>query len=217
MTKSKQLYLLMLAVSIVYIIYVVYFNFKHDPQATEFLSHKSNLKRPINIPVWLNVMYVHVATASMAMVSGAINFSNQILRKYRELHRINGYVYLVCVSLAVVTSGYMAPYATGGKINSRAFNFVNIIWPLITIAALVKIKQKQVNKHRKWMVRSYVFCFTNMFIHLISFVLYQLFEMNYDSAYTIGVYGTILLNFTLAEIVIRYIYKIPIDSLTVKK
>jgi uncharacterized membrane protein len=203
----------MIVVSIVYMIYVTYINFIHDPQATDFLSHKTNLNRPINIPVWLNVMYIHVIFACIAMLAGAINFSTKILHKYRMFHRFNGYLYIVSVIIVCVTSGYMAPYSTGGRINSFAFNFVNIIWPWMTFAALVKIKRKQVNKHRKWMVRSYVFCFTNMFIHVLTFVFYHVFRMNYDSAYTIGVYGTILLNFTLAEIVIRYIYKIPADLL----
>lgn len=211
MIRSKHLYLLMIFISSVFIIYVLFTNFIHDPQATEFLSHKSNLKRSIHTPLWLNVMYIHTIVACIAMVSGAINFSNQILKKYRKFHRINGYVYMICVILVVITSGYMAPYSTGGRINSIAFNMINIIWPWMTIAALVQIKKKQVNKHRKWMVRSYAFCFTNMFIHIITFVFHDGFGISYDTSYTIGIYGTILLLFILAEIVIRTIYKIPTD------
>lgn len=211
MIKSKNLYLILLLVSIVYIFYVMYINFIHDPQAVEFLSNKTNLKRPIHLPVWLKVMYIHVIFACLAMVSGAINFSNRILKKYRKLHRVNGYVYLVSVILVVVTSGYMAPYTTGGKLNSMAFNALNIIWPLMTVISLVKIKKKQIDKHRKWMVRSYAFCFTNMFIHLITFVFHNGLGLAYHTSYTIGIYGTILLLFILAEIVIRIIYRNPAD------
>jgi len=213
MIKSKHLYLIMVFVSIVYMIYVTYANLIQDPQATDFLSHKTNLNHPINIPVWLNVMYIHVIFACIAMLVGAINFSTTILKKYRRFHRLNGYLYLVSVIIVCITSGYMAPYSTGGRINSIAFNLINIVWPCMTIVALMKIKRKQVNKHRQWMVRSYVFCFTNMFIHAFTFVFYHLFNINYDTAYTIGVYGTILLNIILAEIVIRSIYKIPTDFL----
>jgi uncharacterized membrane protein len=217
MIKSKHLYLIMIVVSIIYMIYVTYINFIHDPQATEFLSHKTDLKRPIHIPVWLKVMYVHIIFACLAMVTGAVNFSTGILRKHRRLHRINGYVYIASVLIVVLTSGYMAPYTTGGKINSMAFNFVNIIWLWMTITALVQIKRKQVNKHRKWMVRSYVFCFTNMFIHILTFVFHNGLGMKYNFSYTLAIYGTILLNFTLAEIIIRYMYRIPTDLLPFRK
>jgi uncharacterized membrane protein len=209
--KSKYLYITMIVISLVYILYVTYSNFFYDPLAADFLSHKLKLNHPINIPVWLNVMHIHVVCACLAMVTGAINFSNGILRRNRKLHRLNGYLYVVFIFVVCGTSGFMAPYSTGGRMNSIAFNLVNIIWFAMTITALVQIKRKQVNRHRKWMVRSYAFCFTNMFIHMLTFVFYNGFGLQYDISYTIGVYGTILLNFILAEFVIRTIYKIPTD------
>ncbi|MBD0381976.1 DUF2306 domain-containing protein [Paenibacillus sedimenti] len=209
MPKSKLLYLLMLIVSIVFIIYVLYINFIYDPQAAEFLSRKTNLKRSVNIPAWLTVMKVHVVLACLAMVSGAVNFSHRIQRKYRKFHRINGYVYLISVIAVVITSGYMAPYSTGGKVNSIAFNLLNIIWPIVTITAIVKIKKKQVNNHRKWMVRSYAFCFTNMAIHMITSVFNNGFGIAYSTSYTIGVYGSILLLPLLAEAVFRFKSRVP--------
>ncbi|MCP3774397.1 DUF2306 domain-containing protein [Paenibacillus sp. MZ04-78.2] len=208
-SRSKSLYLLMIVVAVVYMLYVTYVNFIHDPQATEFLSHKTGLKRPVVLPVWLNVMYVHIVFACVAMIAGAINFSTKILSNHRRLHRVNGYLYLLSVAVVVLTSGYMAPFSTGGKINSIAFNVMNLIFMGLTIAAIVQIKRKKVESHRKWMVRSYAFCFTNMFIHMITFVLHNGFGVEYALSYTLGVYGALVLNFALAEIVIRCIYTKP--------
>lgn len=209
MFKSKRLYQLMLIVSVFFIIFVLYKNFIRDPQAIEFLSHKADLNRPVPIPLWLNIMYIHVVVACIAMVSGAMNFSNAMMAKYRKYHRFNGYVYVISVLLVVLTSGYMAPYSTGGKLNSVAFNILNIIWPLMTLIALIKIKKKQINHHRKWMVRSYAFCFTNMFIHIFTFVLHHGLGITYSTSYTIGIYTTIPILFLIAEFVIRRIYEIP--------
>ncbi|KEQ24705.1 DUF2306 domain-containing protein [Paenibacillus tyrfis] len=208
-SRSKSLYLLMIVVAVVYMLYVTYVNFIHDPQAAEFLSHKTDLKRAVVLPVWLNVMYVHIVFACVAMIAGAINFSTKILSKHRRLHRVNGYLYLLSVAVVVLTSGYMAPYSTGGKINSIAFNVMNLIFMGLTIAAIVQIKRKQVDSHRKWMVRSYAFCFTNLFIHMFTFVFHNGFGVEYALSYTLGVYGTLVLNFALAEIVIRCIYTRP--------
>jgi uncharacterized membrane protein len=211
------MYFAMMTISVIYIVYVVSANLFFDPQATDFLSHKTQLNHLMNVPVWLNVLHIHIGVASLAMVTGAINFSNKIQRRYRKFHRMNGYLYILSVFAVCGTSGFMAPYATGGRINSMAFNFMNIIWMLITVTAFIQIKRKQVNKHRKWMVRSYAFCFTNLLIKSLTFALYDVLGIQYDMSYTSAVSGTILLNFILAEIVIRSVYRVPSNLAPVKK
>ncbi|MCP1311501.1 DUF2306 domain-containing protein [Paenibacillus tyrfis] len=203
MKKRNILSGLLACVTILFILYALVDNYIIDPGAEGFLSHKTGLKRELNLPVWLNVMYVHVAFACIAMAAGLLNFSNRILEKNRKFHRINGYVYFVSVLLVVLTSGYMAPYATGGKISSMGFNALNIIWLFITIMALVQIKMKRIIQHRNWMIRSYAFCFTNLFIHLITFLFHQGFGLAYATSYTIGVYGSIVLLLVIPDVIIR--------------
>lgn len=193
----------MACVTILFILYALVENYLIHPGAEGFLSHKTGLKRELNLPVWLNMMYIHVAFACIAMAAGLLNFSNRIFNKSRKFHRINGYVYLVSVFLVVLTSGYMAPYATGGKITSMGFNALNIIWLIITITALVQIKKKRIARHRNWMIRSYAFCFTNMLIHLISSLFHQGFGYTYVTSYTIGLYGSIILLLVIPSIMIR--------------
>lgn len=205
MSKRKSLYGLLACVSILFILYALARNYMIDPGAEQFLSRKTDLKRELNLPVWLNVMYVHVAFACIAMAAGLLNFSNRIFEKSLKFHRINGYVYLLSVLLVVLTSGYMAPYATGGKVSSMGFNLLNLSWPFITIMALVQIKKKRIVRHRNWMIRSYAFCFTNMAIHLIASLFHQGFGFDYALSYTIGVYGSIALLLAIPEIVIRKI------------
>ncbi|OMF21793.1 hypothetical protein BK133_27630 [Paenibacillus sp. FSL H8-0548] len=207
MKNRNKLFGVLVSLSILFILYALAKNYFIDPEATGFLSHKTGLKRPIKLPVWLNVMYVHVAFACLAMASGLLNFSNRIFKKSRKLHRMNGYVYIVSVLLVVITSGYMAPYATGGKISSMGFNLLNMIWPIITITALVQILKKRMIRHRNWMIRSYAFCFTNMAIHLITLLFEQGFGLGYADSYTIGVYGSIALLLFIPEVIIRTIYK----------
>ncbi|BFH62797.1 DUF2306 domain-containing protein [Paenibacillus azoreducens] len=203
MLKRKTLYALLACVTILFILYALVENYLIHPGAEGFLSHKTGLKRELNLPVWLNMMYIHVAFACIAMAAGLLNFSNRIFNKNRKFHRINGYVYLVSVFLVVLTSGYMAPYATGGKITSMGFNALNIIWLIITITALVQIKKKRIARHRNWMIRSYAFCFTNMLIHLISSLFHQGFGYTYVTSYTIGLYGSIILLLVIPSIMIR--------------
>lgn len=203
MNKRQTLFGLLAGISILFILYALVKNYIIDPGAERFLSHKTGLKRELDLPVWLNVMYVHVAFACIAMLAGLLNFSNRIFEKSRKLHRMIGYVYMVSVLLVVLTSGYMAPHATGGKISSMGFNLLNLIWPFITIMAFIQIKKKRVVQHRNSMMRSYAFCFTNMFIHLITSLFHQGFGFSYAGSYTIGVYGSIALLMIIPEIIIR--------------
>ncbi|MZQ85847.1 DUF2306 domain-containing protein [Paenibacillus sp. 5J-6] len=203
MLNRKNAYLLMVLVTIVLIVYVIYANFVFDTRATGFLSRKMELKKALNIAVWLKVMHVHVAFACLAMIAGAINFSSWIFKKYRRFHRLNGYLYVVSVMIVDLTSGYMAPYATGGKISSVAFNLLNILWLLMTIMAIVKIRRKHVDQHRKWMIRSYAFVFTNFSIHLLTSFFHKGFGLSYANSYTISIYSSIILLLLVGEMVIR--------------
>ncbi|GGD91571.1 DUF2306 domain-containing protein [Paenibacillus nasutitermitis] len=205
MKNRKSLYRLLACISILFILYSLVVHFISDPEATGFLSRKIGLKRELNLPVWLTVMRVHVVLACIAMATGLLNFSRRIFEKSRKFHRINGYVYLVSVILVVITSGYMAPYATGGKISSMGFNALNMIWLVITLMALIEIKKKRIIQHRNWMIRSYAFCFTNMTIHLITFLFYQGFGLLYVTSYTIGVYSSIVLLLLISSIIIKMI------------
>jgi uncharacterized membrane protein len=202
MRKTKSLYLAMAIVSGVFILYTTYNNFIRDPEASGFLGHKTNLK---HVSVWLKVMDIHIAGACVAMIAGLLNFSRWIRTNCVKVHRKLGYVYVAAVAVVDLTSGYMAPYSTGGKVNSVAFNFINLIWLVITVIAVVKIRKKKIAEHRKWMIRSYVFVFTNLFIHLITTLFNKGFSMAYTISYTIAIYSTIVLLILLAEIVIRRI------------
>nr|WP_249651472.1 DUF2306 domain-containing protein [Lysinibacillus sp. D4B3_S18] len=57
-------------------------------------------------------------------------------------------------------------------------------WPAATVISVIKARRNQFIKHRNWMIRSYLFCFTNMWIHLITFVCHKGLGLIYDISYT---------------------------------
>lgn len=203
MKKTRWLFRAVTGVSILFILYALADNFVFDPGARIFLNYKTGLKHELKLPLWLNMMRIHVAFACLAMAAGLLNFSNRILDKSRKFHRINGYVYLISVLVVVLTSGYMAPYATGGKISGIGFNAINLLWLFITLMALIRIKQRRITAHRNWMIRSYAFCFTNMMIHLITSLVHHGFGSDYVTAYTISVYSSIALLLIIPDVIIR--------------
>jgi hypothetical protein len=208
--KVGRLYGGMVAVVIAFILWTILNRYVWDPDAAGFLSHKLGLKRTFNVPVWLTVLDVHIAFASIALLAGAVNIANWVLRHYRNAHRMVGYAYLFSVLAVVLTSGYMAPYATGGRTVSMIFNLWNLAWIAVTLTAFVYVKRKRFDQHRNWMIRSYTFCFTNLSIHLLLTLLSGGLGLEYVTAYTCSVIGTVVLLPLLAEAVIRTTLKTPI-------
>jgi uncharacterized membrane protein len=203
--KHLSFYKLVSYVCILYILYAVVNNYMVDPRAEAFLNHKTDdLAHELKTQSWLIVLYIHIAFACVAMASGLLNFWIRSYEKHRRLHHLNGYVYVSSVLLVVLTSGYMAPYATGGKISSMGFNLLNLVWLAITTTAIVHIRKKRVLQHRRWMIRSYAFCFTNMLIHLLTFVLHGMIGITYVTSYMIGLYGAILLLLLAPEMIFRF-------------
>ncbi|MBM7567601.1 DUF2306 domain-containing protein [Paenibacillus sacheonensis] len=204
MPKTNRPYVLLLMVIAALIAgYALYRNILQDPEAAGFLSHKTNPLKQVDLPVWLSVMRVHLGFACLAMLAGAVNFSPWVLRHFRRFHKRNGYAYLISVLAVSLTSGYMAPYATGGKAVSIPFNMLNILWPAFTVLAIISIRKRRILQHRQWMVRSYAFCFTNMAVHLLAYVFREWADLSYEAAYTAAVYGAIVLLQLLAELFIR--------------
>ncbi|MDI4649809.1 DUF2306 domain-containing protein [Cohnella hashimotonis] len=177
--------------------------FAIDPGAVSFLSHKTGIAHQLRLPAWLRVLDIHIAFACLALLAGALNFANPPARGRRRRHRSVGYAYIISVLGVCITSGYMAPYATGGRPVSMAFNLLNLIWIAVTVTALVQIRRRQVVRHRQWMIRSYAFCFTNVTIHLAETVLTRLLGMRYETAYAVSVYATILILIAIAELIVR--------------
>ncbi len=201
--NRMNLYRAVILVSAGFIVWTILNRFVFDPQAADFLARKTDLARPLRMPAWLRVLDVHIAFACLAMLAGALNFSNRLRIRNRRLHRAIGYAYAVSVLIVCATSGYLAPYATGGRAVSMAFNLLNLIWMFVTITAIIRARRKQIRLHRQWMVRSYAFCFTNLSIHLMENALSRGFGLRYETAYAVSVYAAIVLLAAVAEFVNR--------------
>jgi hypothetical protein len=208
-SRATLMYGIMVLISVTFVIWTLLHSFVFDPKATSFLSHKTHVAHPLHVHTWISVLHIHIAFACLAMIAGAINFSSKVLRSNRLFHRMNGYGYIICVVAVCITSGYMGPNATGGRLNSLAFNIMNVLWIITTATAFVQIKRRHVASHRRWMVRSYMFCFTNLLIHVLMFACCSVIGVAYDLGYTISVYGSIVLNFLISEIVMRIVFTTP--------
>ena len=131
--------------------------------ATVFVTYMKNrdLLNPasdLSIRFAPGMLYLvpHAFFAGIAMVMGAFQFSNRLRARYLKLHRVMGYVYVVCV---FVGAPFAIPLAakvdTPSLVAASAFQAFG--WMFCTGVALYCVRTGNVREHRRWMMRGYPF------------------------------------------------------------
>jgi uncharacterized membrane protein len=104
----------------------------------------------------------HVVAGVIALLSGPLQFSSRIRKRYPRLHRILGRVYVTSVLIA-------APLAIALAAHSRSPHIIFFFpatlvqagtWIVTTAAALLTARNRYFQQHREWMIRSYAVTFT---------------------------------------------------------
>lgn len=98
----------------------------------------------------------HTLGGVIALLAGPIQFSSRLRRRHPKLHRILGRTYVVCVFIGALTGIALAngrPGLPGTCVQAAA-------WLVCTTAALITVRNHQIDQHRQWMVRSYAVTFT---------------------------------------------------------
>ncbi|WP_245629619.1 DUF2306 domain-containing protein [Alicyclobacillus sendaiensis] len=182
-----------------YVVYMAYTSFVADPGDVSFLAHKTGLHRHLSRGAWLVVLHVHVASALVAILAGALNFAWTRARAHPALHRAVGYLYLAGVLGVDGTSGYLAPEATGGEVVTVAFNLLNVYWLVAAFFVYWMAHKRRPDAHGRWAVRSYVFLDTNALNRGFTWLGVHVIGLSFATAYEVAVCLSIAANVALGE------------------
>jgi len=111
---------------------------------------------------WL--LIPHVVGASLALVTGAVQFSSRIRRWNLGFHRVTGRVYVG----AIFVAGPIAIVMSHGTIYFTATLVQAGAWLVTALAALLTARNRQIEPHRQWVVRSYAVTFTFILLHVMN-------------------------------------------------
>jgi uncharacterized membrane protein len=110
---------------------------------------------------------LHVGGALAALVIGPFQFLPQsITRRYLNLHRLLGRIYLLGVLVGGLGGLYMAVLAFGGFPAKLGFAILAGLWLLCGAIAYRRIRARQIQSHRQWMVRTYALTFAAVTLRL---------------------------------------------------
>jgi uncharacterized membrane protein len=104
--------------------------------------------RPLLIP--------HTLCGFLALLAGPLQFSSRFRRRHLKIHRFLGGIYVFSVFIGASTGIALAkgrPGLPGTSLQAAS-------WIVCTSAAFITARNRQFERHRQWMVRSYAVTFT---------------------------------------------------------
>lgn len=105
---------------------------------------------------WLLVP--HVAAGAIALVLGPIQFSRRLREGDPARHRLLGKVYVLACLLAATLAPLLAWHYPAFFPYSVSVNA--ILWITSTVAAYIAARHRRIERHRRWMARSYAMAAT---------------------------------------------------------
>jgi uncharacterized membrane protein len=107
----------------------------------------------------------HALFGGAGLLAGALQFHRGLRRRLR-LHRVLGRVYVVSCLVTGLAGVYMAAYSYGGWITHLGFGTLGVLLLFTTIVAFLAIRRGDVERHRRWMTRSYALMFAAVTLRL---------------------------------------------------
>ena len=129
---------------------MTYFSFRTDMPV---ISQKGELGS--NQWPWRIGFYGHIMGGILALVIGPFQFLKNFRNRNLRIHRRLGRIYVFAILAGSVCAFYAALFANEGMIAKTGFVALAIAWFFTTFRAYQAIRAKDLESHKRWMVRSY--------------------------------------------------------------
>lgn len=151
--------------------------------------------------LWYGAFYQHIIFGGIALLIGWSQFSTRIRTHYLTIHRMLGKVYVIVCLLSGSAALYLAYHATGGIISSLGFGMLGTLWLIATTKAYLFIRNRQINEHQAWMIRSYALTWAAVMLR-IYLPLSQIAQLDFIEAYRVIAWLCWMPNILVAEWII---------------
>jgi hypothetical protein len=149
--------------------------------------------------------YVHVLSAPFVLFNGLVLLSEYVRRRHRGWHRWLGRLQVVVLLLFVLPSSVvMSRHAFGGWPAGLSFLLLSAATAGCAIAGVVQACRRRYDRHRRWMLRSYVLICSAVALRLISGTAGLVGVPSPEHAYVIAAWGSWLVPLAACEVVERW-------------
>lgn len=158
-------------------------------------------------------LYIHIVTASLALLVGPSQFIRSARRRWPRAHRVAGRVYLVSVATASIAALIMAPFNSAGIVGMFGFGVLAALWLYTGLRAYRAIRALDLANHEAWMIRNYALTFAAPTLRLWLFLLIMIqmvftagdpdFDAIFANAYAVVPFLCWIPNLVFAEWLVR--------------
>ena len=164
------------------------------------LSTKSN--ELLGNMYWNGTFYIHIILGGIALLIGWMGFNTRIRLNHLSLHRVIGKIYISAALVSSLAGIGLSFFVTGGWIPSIGFLCLGGLWFTTTLFAYQKIRNLQVESHRRLMIYSYSICFAAVTLR-IWLPLLIMWTGDFVTAYSIVAWLCWVPNLLVAYFIVR--------------
>ncbi|WP_209001294.1 DUF2306 domain-containing protein [Stappia sp. BW2] len=100
------------------------------------------------------MLYMHIGIAPLALALMPFQFMTRLRACRPKLHRWMGRCYVAAILVSGLAGLQLAFHTTAGPFAATGFALLAVLWMLTTGIAVVFVLQRQIERHRAWMLRS---------------------------------------------------------------
>lgn len=116
-------------------------------------------------------MQMHLGTIIPAGILVVVQFVPIVRYKAIMVHRLNGWLVTLLLFVANAGAIMITDRSFGGKYDTQVFaGLLAIFSTVAAVMGIINIKRKQIDQHRKWMIRCWVYCGSIITLRLIQII-----------------------------------------------
>lgn len=145
-------------------------------------------------------LLLHIIGSMLALLLGPFQFVSKMRKgTFLSLHRWMGRLYLLGVLAGGIGGLYLSLLAYGGLPTRLGFASLGILWLWTGFIAYTKIRNREIEQHRAWMIRNYALTFAAVTLRLW-LPLFDALGMDFLTGYTIVAWLSWIPNLIITEI-----------------
>jgi hypothetical protein len=172
-----------------------------------------------HLQLWRVSFYTHVFVSILVLLTGLLQFSWYLLKKYPGVHRTSGKIYVLIVLLFSGPSGLlMGFYANGGLPARISFVILATLWIAVTWMGWRYALQNNWQKHAAMLIRSYALTLSAITLRFYAFLI-GIFHIPLHpvNRYILISWLSWTLNLLIAEAIIKWGFRKINRSFPVKR
>lgn len=142
---------------------------------------------------------LHIIPGGLALILGALQFHPGVRRRWINIHRNTGRVYVVLVLIAAVAGLILAWSAPREPATRLGFGSLAVVWFYTASMAYLSVRAGNIKLHQQWMIRSYALTLAAVTLR-VQLGFYQgVMGLTFDEAYAIVAWFCWIPNLIVAE------------------